>query len=68
MTDVFPVKTNWGQMLDDLKEAGISIYSVAKAMGRSWNTVQSWRTVEPRHCDGEALKAIHAKYCRQISA
>lgn len=68
MTDVYPQKTDWGAMLDDLKGAGISIYSVAKAMGKSWNTIQSWRSVEPRHCDGEALKVIHAKYCRRISA
>lgn len=68
MTDVFPVKTNWGEMLDDLKEAGISIYAVAKAMGKSWDTVDGWRQCEPRHCDGEALKTIHAKYCRRLSA
>lgn len=66
MTDIFPVKANWGQMLDDLKAAGISIYSVAKALGRHWDTVDGWRQSEPRHCDGEALKAIHAKYCRRI--
>lgn len=67
MTDVFPQKTNWAQLLDELKDAGVSVYSVAKALGRSWDTVDGWRKSEPRHSDGEALKVIHAKYCRQIS-
>lgn len=68
MTDVYPEKTNWALLLDDLRDAGYTGYAVAKALGRKWDTVQGWRTAEPKHSDGEALKAIHAKYCRRISA
>lgn len=63
MTEIFPTKTNWAKLLDELREAGYSGYYVAKALGRNWDTVQGWREHEPRHCDGEALKALHAKLC-----
>lgn len=68
MTEIFQEKTNWAKLLDDLRDAGHSGYAVAKALGRNWDTVQGWRQHEPKHSDGEALKALHAQYCRRIEA
>jgi hypothetical protein len=66
--EVYQEKTDWGKILDELRDAGYSGYRVAQALGRSWNTVQGWREHEPKHSDGEALKALHAKLCRRIEA
>lgn len=63
MTEIYVESENWGRILDELRDAGMSGYAVAKALGRNWDTVQGWRKHEPRHCDGEALKALHAKHC-----
>jgi nitrogen regulatory protein PII-like uncharacterized protein len=66
VTEVFLQKTDWGRLLDELRDAGYTGYAVAKAMGRNWDTVQGWREHEPKHSDGEALKALHAKYCLKV--
>lgn len=68
MTEIFAERTDWGALLDDLVGAGFTVYAIAKAMGKSWNTVQGWRIHEPKHCDGEALKALHFRHCRRIEA
>lgn len=65
---VYQVKTDWGRLLDELRDAGWSGYAVANALGKSWNTVQGWRKSEPKHSDGEALKALHARNARAIRA
>lgn len=62
MTEVFATPIDFGRLLDELRDAGYSGYAVAKALGKSWDTVQGWREHQPRHADGEALKALHAKY------
>lgn len=62
MTEVFVAPTDFGLLLDELRDAGYSGYAVAQALGKNWNTVQGWRKSQPRHADGEALKALHAKY------
>lgn len=57
-----PVKLDWGCLLQDLKEQGVSLYQVAKIIGRSESTVQSWRKGhEPSHSHGEALIELHIK-------
>lgn len=63
---IYQVKTNWAQLLDELRDAGFSGYYVAKELGRNWDTVQGWRNHEPKHSDGEALKALHQRHCRTI--
>lgn len=63
MTEVFQQKIDWGKILDELRNAGYSGYYVATALGRKWDTVQGWREHEPKHSDGEALKALHSKLC-----
>jgi uncharacterized protein Smg (DUF494 family) len=68
MTEEFGIKTDWAKLLDELRDAGFSGYAVAKALGRNWDTVQGWREHEPRHSDGEALKAFHRKHCRRLEA
>lgn len=66
MTEVFFEPVDFGKLLDDLEARGWSGYAVAKALGRSWDTVQGWRKHQPRHQDGEALKALHARECRTL--
>lgn len=62
MTEVFADPIDFGRMLDELRDAGYSGYAVAQSLGKSWNTVQGWRRHQPKHSDGEALKALHARY------
>lgn len=66
MTDIFPEKVNWSRVLDDLKGCGWSVYAVAKAMGKKYDTVQGWREHEPKHADGVALLTLHARECRAL--
>lgn len=61
MEEVFQERTDFGKILDEIVSAGYSVYYVAKALGRNWDTVNGWREHEPKHSDGEALKALHAK-------
>lgn len=68
MTEIFQERTDFGRLLDELIAAGFTVYFVSQALGRSWNTVDGWREHEPKHSDGEALKALHARHCRKISS
>lgn len=66
MVEVFVERTDWGKLLDELRDAGYSGYYVAKALGRNWDTVQGWRKHEPKHSDGEALRKLHSKLTVRI--
>lgn len=68
LTEVFIERVDFARLLDELRDAGHSGYAVAKALGRNWDTVQGWRQHEPKHSDGEALKALHARYCGKMAA
>lgn len=54
-------RTDWAQVLDELRAAGYSPYRIAKLLGRKWDTVQAWREGEPKHSDGEALLRLHTE-------
>lgn len=66
MNAIFVERLDCGKLLDELRDAGYSGYYVANALGRNWNTVQGWREHEPKHSDGEALKALHAELTKRI--
>jgi hypothetical protein len=58
-----PQRENWPNLLGELHAAGITYHTVAKMMGCQFVQVQRWASgVEPKHHDGERLKAIHAEY------
>lgn len=61
--DVFPLVMPWGQMLDDLANAGYSTNRVATLLGVDWSTVENWRKGEPRHSFGQALIDLHHLVC-----
>ena len=67
MTEIFQEKEDWGRILDELRESGWSIYAIANALGRKWDTVNGWREHEPKHSDGEALRELHARECESSS-
>lgn len=56
---------NWDgrRILDDLADAGWSIYRVAQHLGRKWDTVNRWRDTEPRYSDAKALLDLHGRIC-----
>jgi hypothetical protein len=68
MTEVFQEKEDWGRILDELRNAGMTIYKVSLMLGRDWDTVNGWRKHEPKHCDGVALLKIHAFYVIKAKA
>lgn len=61
MTYIEPIKTNWEQILEDLRLAKWTTYKVAHALGKKWETVDAWKngSSEPRHSEGEALLKLH---------
>lgn len=61
MLEITKTKIDWAQILDQLRDAGYSGYRVAQILDRKWDTIQNWRHSEPKHADGEALLALHAK-------
>lgn len=62
MTD-YP-REDWFRLLTDLQRAGVSHAKVAAILGISLGTLDGWkRGSEPRHCLGQALKALHAQHC-----
>lgn len=64
MTDIYPKRLDWRRILQDIKDAEYSIYEVAKRMGKSESTVQSWyRGHEPSHSNGAALLEFHTYAC-----
>lgn len=64
MTDIYPHKLNWRQILQDMKDKGCSIYMAAKKLGRPETTVQSWAAGhEPSHSHGAALLQLHTQVC-----
>lgn len=61
---IYPAVLNWADILADLNAAGISGYRVAALMGIQWGTVGRWlEGSEPRHSYGQALLALHTRYC-----
>lgn len=64
MGDIYCKKLNWPAIMDDIRNAGCSVYRAAKTLGRPETTVWSWtRGVEPTYSNGAALLQLHAKYC-----
>jgi hypothetical protein len=64
MTEIFQEKEDWNRILDDLAEAGYSVYRVAQMLGHKWDTVKAWRVGDPKHADGKALLVLHARVCK----
>lgn len=61
-------REDWFRLLTDLQRAGISHAKVAVILDVSLGTLDGWkRGSEPRHCTGEALKALHAEHCRVVA-
>lgn len=61
---VYPAKVSWLDVLNDLKIAGIGAARVALLLGAESSTVRQWRVGhEPRHSYGQALLALHRRYC-----
>lgn len=57
-------RVDWRGIFQDLRDSGFPAYRVAGCIGREWSTVQRWvEGVEPRHSDGEAILALHARWC-----
>ena len=65
--DIFRRRVDWSCILDSLRDAGWSGYRVANALGRKWDTVQGWRTGEPKHADGEALLILFREHCSTVN-
>lgn len=64
MPEIIPKKLDWRLLLQDLKDKGISLYKVAKILGRSESTVHSWwKGHEPSHSNGEAVIDLHIQTC-----
>lgn len=62
---LFPPKTDWFRILAELDRAGVNNLAVARALKRDHTTVLRWKqgNAEPRHSDGAALLALHARFC-----
>jgi hypothetical protein len=64
LTEIFPPKIDWRQILSDLRDHGCTGYRVAIALGTGWSTVQRWgEGAEPGYGYGRALLRLHAAYC-----
>lgn len=62
MLEINPQKLDWRLLLQDLKDKGISRYKIAKILGRSESTVNSWwKGHEPSHSNGEAIIDLHIR-------
>lgn len=62
---VYQEKTDWKQVLDDIRAAGFSFQQISDLIGAPHSTVSAWSAGhEPRHSYGEALLVLHARYCR----
>jgi hypothetical protein len=72
--DCRPVKTDWHKIICDLNAAGVTCVLIADVLGVGRVTVWDWKcgkgaqgrpkaTTGPRHDQGEALLAMHARFC-----
>jgi len=63
-----PQRIDWPKVIAELGSKGITPYKLAVMMCRQLIQVQRWIDgSEPRHIEGEMLKAIHAEYCSDIT-
>jgi hypothetical protein len=61
---IYAVSLDWAQVMRDLANVGVSGYRVSQIMEIEWSTVQRWvKGGEPFHRYGQALLAVHARYC-----
>lgn len=62
--DIYKKKLDWQKILRDIKAAGLSLYEVAKRLGKPESTIQSWwKGHEPSHSHGQAILELHTKCC-----
>jgi hypothetical protein len=56
---------DWGQIIAQLSAQGITLSLISDALGCSHVAVSNWKNkgFQPQHHYGEALLAMHAKYC-----
>ena len=59
---------NGPALFDDLERAGWTVYRIAEKLGRKWDTVKRWRTVEPRYSDAQAIIQLHSEVCGTTTA
>ena len=58
------MKTNWAQILEELKDKGYTVYKVSLILQKRWDAVQGWKEGrEPKHSDGERLLELHEAVC-----
>lgn len=69
ITPLEPPRLDFAQLIADLDRVGITPYKLATMMHRQLIQVQRWMDgSEPRHYEGEMLRAIHARYCATIES
>jgi hypothetical protein len=56
------------RLLHELEVAGWTIYRIADHLGRKWDTVNRWRSVEPRFSDAQAVIKLHGEVCSTTKA
>lgn len=62
--EVLTGRRDWGRILRELAQTGVSMKEVARKIGRDPSTVQGWAAgSEPRECDGRMVLALHARHC-----
>ncbi len=63
-----PQRVDWKKLIAEIVASGITPYKLSSMMHRQLIQVQRWIDgSEPRHIEGEMLKAIHAEYCADIT-
>lgn len=56
---------NGEKILGELEAKGWTIYRIAEKLGRKWDTVNRWRSIEPRFSDAQAILKLHAEVSRE---
>lgn len=57
-------RTNWVQIMFDLRSRGITINRVARHVQVQYCVAKNWSEGgEPKHAVGEALLDLHAEFC-----
>mgnify|MGYP001600059064 CR=1 FL=1 len=57
---------DWARLIEELHDHGWTVYRIAERLNRKWDTVNRWKTSEPKHSDGEALKKLHEEVTQPV--